>query len=135
MSAEKKVAVITGASSGIGAGILHAFRDRNYRVIATSRSIEPVADEDVVTVRGDIADRDTAERVFKAAFERFGCVDTLVNNAGIFMARPFAHYSQGDYAILIGTHVAGFLSHDPVRAGINEQTRARSRGHDNDKSC
>ena len=44
--------------------------------------------------------------MFKAAFERFGCVDTLVNNAGIFMARPFAHYSQGDYAILIGTHVA-----------------------------
>ena len=109
MSTEKKVAVITGASSGIGAGILQAFRDRNYRVIATSRSIKPVADEDVVTVQGDIADRDTAVRVFKAAFERFGRVDTLVNNAGIFMARPFVHYSQDDYAILIGTHVAGFF--------------------------
>jgi NADP-dependent 3-hydroxy acid dehydrogenase YdfG len=62
-----------------------------------------------VTIQGDVADRDTAERVFKAAFERFARVDTLVNNAGIFMARPFLHYSQGDYAILIGTHVAGFF--------------------------
>jgi NAD(P)-dependent dehydrogenase (short-subunit alcohol dehydrogenase family) len=94
MSTEKKVVVVTGASSGIGAGLLQAFRDRNYRVIATSRSIKPVVDEDVVTVQGDIADRDTAERVFKAAFERFGRADTLVNNAGIFMARPFLHYSK-----------------------------------------
>jgi len=109
MSMEKKVAVITGASSGIGAGILQAFRDRNYRVVATSRSIKPVADEDVVTVQGDVADRDTAKRVFKAAFERFDRVDTLVNNAGIFMAKPFVDYSEGDYAILIGTHVAGFF--------------------------
>jgi NAD(P)-dependent dehydrogenase (short-subunit alcohol dehydrogenase family) len=69
MSTEKKVAVITGASSGIGAGILQAFRDQNYRVVATSRSIKPVADKDVVTVQGDVAARDTAERVFKAAFE------------------------------------------------------------------
>ena len=109
MSTEKKVAVITGASSGIGAGILQAFRDRNYRVVATSRSIKPVADEDVVTVQGDVAARDTAERVFKAALERFGRVDTLVNNAGLFMARPFVLYSQADYVILIGTHVAGFF--------------------------
>ena len=109
MSTEKKVAVITGASSGIGAGILQALRDRNYRVVATSRSIKPVADDGVVTVQGDVAARDTAERVFKAAFERFGRVDTLVNNAGIFMARPFVLYSQADYAILIGTHVAGFF--------------------------
>jgi NADP-dependent 3-hydroxy acid dehydrogenase YdfG len=109
MSTEKKVAVITGASSGIGAGILQAFKDRNYRVVATSRSIMPVADEDVVTVQGDVAARDTAERVFKAAFERFGRVDTLVNNAGLFMARPFVLYSQADYAILTGTHVAGFF--------------------------
>ena len=126
--------MITGASSGIGAGILQAFRDRNYRVVATSRSIKPVADEDVVTVQGDVAARDTAERVFKAAFERFGCVDTLVNNAGMFMAKPFALYSQDDYAIYISTNVTGLFSHDPVRAGINEQTRARSHSLDNDES-
>jgi NAD(P)-dependent dehydrogenase (short-subunit alcohol dehydrogenase family) len=109
MSTENKVAVITGASQGIGAGILQAFRDRNYRVVATSRSIKPVADNDVVTVQGDIAALDTAERVFKTAVERFGRVDTLVNNAGIFMAKPFTLYSQDDYAGYIATNVTGFF--------------------------
>jgi NADP-dependent 3-hydroxy acid dehydrogenase YdfG len=98
MSAEQRVAVVTGASQGIGAGIVQAFRDRNYRVVATSRSIKPVADLDVVTVQGDVGARE-AERVFKTAFERFGRVDTLVNNAGMFMAKPFTAYSQDDYAI------------------------------------
>jgi NAD(P)-dependent dehydrogenase (short-subunit alcohol dehydrogenase family) len=109
MSAEQRVAVVTGASQGIGAGILQAFRDRNYRVVATSRSIKPVADSDVVTVQGDIGARDTAERVFKAALERFGRVDTLVNNAGMFMAKPFTAYSQDDYAIYLSTNVTGFF--------------------------
>jgi NAD(P)-dependent dehydrogenase (short-subunit alcohol dehydrogenase family) len=82
MSAEqKKVPVVTGASQGIGAGIVQAFRDRNCRVVATSRSIKPVADPDVVTVQGDVGTPDTAEKVFKSALERFGRVDTLVNNA------------------------------------------------------
>jgi NAD(P)-dependent dehydrogenase (short-subunit alcohol dehydrogenase family) len=109
MSTEKKVAVITGASQGIGAGMLRAFRDRGYRVVATSRSIKPVADEDVVTVQGDVAAQDTAGSVFKAAVERFGRVDTLVNNAGMFMAKPFGLYSQDDYAIYIATNVTGFF--------------------------
>ena len=109
MSTEQKVAIVTGASQGIGAGILKAFRDRNIRVVATSRSIKPVADADVVTVQGDIGAADTAERVFKAAFERFGRVDTLVNNAGMFMAKPFALYSQDDYAAYMSTNVTGFF--------------------------
>ena len=109
MSTEQKVAVVTGASQGIGAGIVQAFRDRNYRVVATSRSIKPVADSDIVTVQGDVGARDTAERVFKAAFERFGRVDTLVNNAGMFMAKPFTAYSQDDYAIYLSTNVTGFF--------------------------
>src|SRR6201987_1695511 len=109
MSTEQKVAVVTGASQGIGAGILQAFRDRNYRVVATSRSIKPVADEDIVTVQGDIATRDTAEKVFKTAFERFGRLDTLINNAGMFMAKPFTVYSEDDYAIYIATNVTGFF--------------------------
>src|SRR5215475_5304869 len=94
---EQRVAVVTGASQGIGAGILQAFRDRNCRVVATSRSIKPVGDADVVTVQGDIGARDTAEEVFKAALERFGRVDTLVNNAGMFLVKPFTTYSQDDY--------------------------------------
>ena len=106
---EQKVAVVTGASQGIGAGIVQAFRDRNYRVVATSRSIKPAADSDVVTVQGDIAARGTAERVFKAAVECFGHVDTLVNNAGMFMAKPFTTYSRDDYASYMSTNVTGFF--------------------------
>jgi NAD(P)-dependent dehydrogenase (short-subunit alcohol dehydrogenase family) len=109
MSAEQKVAVVTGASQGIGAGILQALRDRNYRIVATSRSIKPVADSDVVTVQGDVGAPETAEKVFKAASERFGRVDTLVNNAGIFMAKPFTLYSQEDYALYVSTNVTGFF--------------------------
>ena len=109
MSAEQRVVVVTGASQGIGAGILQAFRDRKCRVVATSRSIKPVVDSDVVTVQGDIGARDTAEKVFKAALERFGRVDTLVNNAGMFMAKPFTAYSQDDYDTYLSTNVAGFF--------------------------
>jgi NAD(P)-dependent dehydrogenase (short-subunit alcohol dehydrogenase family) len=109
MSTEQKVAIVTGASQGIGAGILQAFRDRNYRVVATSRSIKPVADSDVVTVQGDIGAADTAERVFKTALDSFGRVDTLVNNAGMFMAKPFTIYSRDDYATYMSTNVTGFF--------------------------
>ena len=110
MSAERKVAIITGASQGIGAGIVQAFRDRNCRVVATSRSIRPATDADIVTVAGDVGAADTAEHVFKAALERFGRVDTLVNNAGIFMAKPFTAYTQDDYASYISTNVTGFFN-------------------------
>jgi NAD(P)-dependent dehydrogenase (short-subunit alcohol dehydrogenase family) len=109
MSAEQRVAVVTGASQGIGAGILRAFRDRGCRVVATSRSIKPVADPDVVTVQGDIGAHDTAEKVFKAAVERFGRVDTLVNNAGMFVPKPFTAYSQDDYDTYVSTNVTGFF--------------------------
>src|ERR1700687_1024988 len=126
MSTERKVAIVTGASQGIGAGILQAFRDRNYRVVATSRSIKPIADSDVVTVQGDVGARDTAERVFKTAFERFGRVDTLVNNAGMFIAKPFTVYSQDDYAFYISTNVTGFF-HMTQRA--LELMSKQGRGH------
>ncbi|MBR1202835.1 MULTISPECIES: SDR family NAD(P)-dependent oxidoreductase [unclassified Bradyrhizobium] len=109
MSTERKVAVVTGASQGIGAGLVQAFRDRNCRVVATSRSIKPAADADIVTVAGDVGAADTAEQVFKAALQRFGRVDTLVNNAGIFMAKPFTAYTQDDYASYISTNVTGFF--------------------------
>lgn len=109
MSTAQKVAVVTGASQGIGAGIVQAFRERNYRLVATSRSIKPVADADLVTVPGDIGSPDTAKRVFEAALERFGRVDTLVNNAGMFMAKPFTAHSQDDYAVYMSTNVTGFF--------------------------
>ena len=109
MSTQQKVVVVTGASQGIGAGIVSAFRARNCPVVATSRSIKPAADTDVVTVQGDVGTPDTAEKVFKAALDRFGRVDTLVNNAGVFMAKPFTAYSHDDYALYLSTNVTGFF--------------------------
>jgi len=106
---ETKVAVVTGASQGIGAALVQGFRSRNYRVIALSRSITQSADPDIVTVQGDVADPKIADLVFKEASERFGRVDTLVNNAGIFMAKPFTAYSNDDYAAYIATNVTGFF--------------------------
>jgi NAD(P)-dependent dehydrogenase (short-subunit alcohol dehydrogenase family) len=126
MSTEQRVAVVTGASQGIGAGIVQAFRDRNCRVVATSRSIKPVDDPDVVTVQGDVGARDTAERVFNTAFERFGRIDTLVNNAGMFVAKPFTLYSQDDYALYVSTNVTGFF-HMTQRA--LELMGKQGRGH------
>ncbi len=109
MSNEQKVAVITGASQGIGADLVKAFRDRNYRVVATSRSIKQGSDPDIVAVAGDIGDPATADRVVKEAISRFGRIDTLVNNAGIFIAKPFTDYTAQDFAAKISTNVAGFF--------------------------
>src|SRR5215469_18832929 len=109
MSTAQRVAVVTGASQGIGAALVQAFRSRNYKVVATSRSIKPIADSDIATVRGDVADPKTADLVFKQALDRFDRVDTLVNNAGMFMAKPFTAYSSDDYTAYISTNVTGFF--------------------------
>ena len=109
MNTEQKVAIITGASQGIGAALVKAYRDRNYRVVATSRSIEPSNDDGVIAVPGDIADRKTAERAIAEGVTRFGRIDTLINNAGIFIAKPFTEYTQEDYETYLGTNIAGFF--------------------------
>ncbi|MBD1997922.1 SDR family oxidoreductase [Leptolyngbya sp. FACHB-541] len=109
MSTEQKVAIITGASQGIGAALVKAYRDRNYRVVATSRSIEPSNDDAIITVPGDIADRKTAELVISKGVAHFGRIDTLINNAGIFIAKPFTEYTQADYDVYLGTNIAGFF--------------------------
>jgi NAD(P)-dependent dehydrogenase (short-subunit alcohol dehydrogenase family) len=106
---ERKVAVITGASQGIGAGLVKAYRDRDYRVVATARSLKPSNDPEILAVAGDIADRRTAERAVSEAVARFGRIDTLVNNAGIFIAKPFTQYTGADYAAILGVNVAGFF--------------------------
>ncbi|MFV5998779.1 SDR family NAD(P)-dependent oxidoreductase [Streptomyces sp. NPDC056231] len=105
----QKVAVITGASQGIGASLVGAYRQLGYAVVATSRSIPESRDPEVVAVQGDIADRATAERVIAAGVERFGRIDTLVNNAGIFVAKPFTEYTEGDYDAVLGVNVDGFF--------------------------
>jgi NAD(P)-dependent dehydrogenase (short-subunit alcohol dehydrogenase family) len=109
MGTEQKVVVITGASQGIGAALVKAYRDRNYRVVATARSIKPSNDDQVLAVAGDIADPKTAERVIAEAVARFGRVDTLVNNAGIFVAKPFTQYTMEDFAAILGVNLNGFF--------------------------
>jgi len=109
MSNQQKVAIITGGSQGIGAGLVKAYRDRDFRVVATSRSIKQGSDRDVLAIAGDIGDPATAERVVKEAISRFGRVDTLVNNAGIFIAKPFTEYTVEDFAAVIATNLAGFF--------------------------
>ncbi|MFJ3421603.1 SDR family NAD(P)-dependent oxidoreductase [Streptomyces sp. NPDC086082] len=108
-SQTQKVAIVTGASQGIGAGVVDAYRKLGYAVVATSRTIAPADDTDVLTVQGDIADPATAERVVAAAIERFGRVDTLVNNAGVFVAKPFTDYTADDYATVVGINLTGFF--------------------------
>lgn len=109
MSAERKVAVVTGASQGIGASLVRGFLDRGYRVVANSRSIKLDASADVLAIAGDIADPSVADRVIAGAVEKFGRVDTLVNNAGIFISKPFTEYTEADFADVMSVNVAGFF--------------------------
>lgn len=110
MSSEQKVAVITGASQGIGAALVRAYRDRNYRVVATALSMQPSSDDEVLVVSGDIADRKTAERAVSEGIARFGRIDTLVNNAGIFISKPFTQYTEADYAAIVAVNLTGFFN-------------------------
>jgi NAD(P)-dependent dehydrogenase (short-subunit alcohol dehydrogenase family) len=109
MSTSQKVVVVTGASQGIGAELVNAFRKLDYRVVATARSVKPSDDPNILTVAGDIADPATAQRVISEAVARFGRIDTLVNNAGIFIAKPFTSYTAEDFATYIAVNVSGFF--------------------------
>ena len=109
MGKEQKVVIITGASQGFGAGLVKAYRDRNYGVVANSRSIKSSADPDVLTVAGDVADPKTADRIVQEALARFGRIDTLINNAGIFIAKPFTDYTEEDFASILAINLGGFF--------------------------
>jgi hypothetical protein len=112
MHSEKKVAVITGASQGIGASLVQGFRDIGYDIIANSRSIgaSDIADDPaILVIDGDISRPDTAERIVSGAIERFGRIDTLINNAGVFIPKPFIDYSEADFATMIAVNLAGFF--------------------------
>ncbi|MGO4325931.1 SDR family NAD(P)-dependent oxidoreductase [Cupriavidus sp. 2TAF22] len=108
MSTSQKVVVVTGASQGIGAEVVKAFRKLDYRIVATARSIKPSDDPDILTVAGDIGDPATARRVISEGVARFGRIDTLVNNAGIYIGKPFTQYTAEDYAAVMNVNVAGF---------------------------
>jgi NAD(P)-dependent dehydrogenase (short-subunit alcohol dehydrogenase family) len=121
-----KVAIITGASQGIGAGLAKAYRELGYAVVVTARSIEPSDDAGIVAVEGDIADPDTAQRIIDAAIERFGRIDTLINNAGIYIGKSFTDYTLEDFNALIAVNLAGFFH---ITTRTIEQMLAQGRGH------
>jgi len=108
-SLDAKVAIITGASQGIGAGLVAGFRRAGYCVVGNSRSIESVEEPDYVTAAADIAEAESARSVVDRALERFGRVDSLVNNAGIFIDRPFTDYTPADYRAITGVNLTGFF--------------------------
>jgi len=109
MSTQQKVAIVTGATQGIGAELVKAYRERNYRVIANARSIKPTSDPDILGVPGDIADPATAERIVARGLDRFGRIDTLVNNAGIFIAKPLVDNTAEDFATAVAINLGGFF--------------------------
>lgn len=109
MNPQKRVIIVTGASQGIGAGLVKALRERDYRVIATSRSVGPTDDPGILAIPGDIGAPETARRIVSEGLARFGRIDSLVNNAGIFISKPFTQYTEADFAAKISTNIAGFF--------------------------
>src|SRR5260370_40902768 len=126
MSSERKVVGITGASQGMGAALVEAYRDRGYGVVATVRSIRQTNDDQILAVPGDIADRKTAERAISEGLARFGTIDTLINTAGLFVAKPFTQYTEADCATALGVNLTGFFH--ITQLAIAEMEKRRS-GH------
>ena len=106
---EKKVAIVTGASQGIGAGIAAAFSSTGYAVVGTALSVEPSVTPNVLMIPGDIAQAETAELVVKQGLDRFGRIDTLINNAGIYIGKPFTDYTVDDYVAITSVNLTGFF--------------------------
>ncbi|WP_246797740.1 SDR family NAD(P)-dependent oxidoreductase [Burkholderia perseverans] len=126
MSNQPKVAIVTGASQGIGAGIVEAYRKQGFVVVANSRNISQGADDGIVAVPGNISDREVAARVVKTALDRFGRIDTLINNAGIFIGKPFTEYTVEDFTNVLNVNLAGFFH---VTQLALEPMLARHHGH------
>jgi len=127
---KRLVAIVTGASSGIGLGITRALLERGYRVVANSRTIsqsrELKPSADLVLVDGDIGKKETAVKVVDAALKHFDRIDLLVNNAGIYMPKPFTEYTPEDFETMIGTNVAGYFF---VTQQVVAQMRKQKSGH------
>jgi len=113
MAGQLKTAIVTGASQGIGAGLVNAFLERGYRVVANSRKITKSSAfreaENLALVDGDISDPATAAKIAETAVSRFGTIDAVVNNAGIFLSKSFLDYSIEDFRSLAATNLEGFI--------------------------
>jgi NAD(P)-dependent dehydrogenase (short-subunit alcohol dehydrogenase family) len=127
---ERQTAIVTGASSGIGLGIARALLERGYRVVANSRTIskskELKPSADLVLVDGDIGKKETAVKVADAAISHFGRIDLLVNNAGIYLPKPFTEYTPEDFEMMVGTNVAGYFF---ITQQAVTQMRKQKSGH------
>jgi NAD(P)-dependent dehydrogenase (short-subunit alcohol dehydrogenase family) len=109
MSSVQKVALITGASQGIGAGLVQGFLDKGYCVVACSRTLKPGRTQNLLEIRGDVSQPEIAASMVQDAVRRFGRLDTLINNAGAFVSKPFIDYSGSDFAALLRTNLGGFF--------------------------
>lgn len=117
-----KVVVVTGASQGIGAATVAAYRKLGWNVVANSRAIQPSDDPGVLTIAGDIADPAVGARLIEAGLNEFGRIDTVINNAGIFVAKPFTDYTAEDFDAVTGINLRGFVSvTQPAVAAMIEQ--------------
>jgi NAD(P)-dependent dehydrogenase (short-subunit alcohol dehydrogenase family) len=121
------VAVISGASQGIGAGLVAGYRRLGYAVVANSRTIAASDDPLVLAVPGDIAQPGVGQRIVDAALERFGSIHTVVNNAGIFIAKPFTEYTDDDYEAITGVNLRGFF--ELSRAAVSAMLTRGKGGH------
>jgi NAD(P)-dependent dehydrogenase (short-subunit alcohol dehydrogenase family) len=106
---DEKVVIITGASHGIGQGLVVAYRAAGYRVIASALSIDPSTDQNVLNVAGDIGDPKTADRIVSEGVDKFGRLDSLVNDVGAYISKPFTQYTQADYDVMLSTNLSGFF--------------------------
>src|SRR6202040_3696483 len=113
MNHTPKTGIVTGASQGIGAGIVKAFLARGYNVVGTARSAtkskELSASDHLALIDGDIGQVETAQKVAELAIKKFGSIDAVVANAGIFLVKPFTEYTADDFCALVSAHISGFI--------------------------
>ena len=119
----QKVVIVTGGSRGIGAGVVEGYRQHGWAVVVNALNIEPSQQPDVLAVKGDVSDPATADEIISQAMDRFGRVDTLINNAGVFLSKPFTDYTAEDYALVTGVNLAGFfwLTQRAIRQMLKQQ--------------
>jgi NAD(P)-dependent dehydrogenase (short-subunit alcohol dehydrogenase family) len=123
---DKKVALVTGGSHGIGAGLVSGFRGEGYAVVATARSIAAADEDDYLTVQGDITEPATATNLVEQTLGKFGRIDCLVNDAGVYIGKPFADYTVDDFVAITSVNLAGFFH---LTQRVLAQMAAQGSGH------
>jgi NAD(P)-dependent dehydrogenase (short-subunit alcohol dehydrogenase family) len=126
MAESQKVAIVTGASRGIGAGLAAALRRADYLVVGTARAMVSSDDSGFLTVAGDITEPETAQRVVEQTLDRFGRIDSLINNAGIYIGKSFTDYTLADYAAITSVNLAGFFH---ITQRVIRQMETQRAGH------